>query len=532
MRFSPDDRVVRRYRTLSVLGAVFCVCLGLIVLVGWGLDNEFLKSILPGAGTMKPNTAVCMALLGMSLVLGIGSGRSVWRLPVAVACAIAGIAVASITLLEYLSRADIGIDRLLFPNGQEGAALSSGRMAQATALGFILLGISLVCLHANRAVAAQTIALPAGFLSVVAGIGYMFGARSLYQIGGFAAVAVHTVLGQSVLALAILLSSGDRGLMVRFSNRGPGGAVVRRLLAPTLLLLPLLGLANLAAQKAGRYDLELGTAILALTHILLFAALVLWIGRRVDHQEEERIAGQELLAKRSEQLTRSNSELEQFAYIASHDLQEPLRMIASYLELLERRYKGRLDDDADEFIGFAVDGAKRLQILIHDLLAYSKVGIQAPPPEMVNAEVVLDQAIQDMGISIHESNARVSHGPLPTVTGDRAQLGQVFRNLLGNALKFHSDLVPEVHVSASRDGEAWRFAVRDNGIGIEPQHFERAFRMFQRLHTREEYPGTGIGLAVCKKIVERHGGKMWVESNSGEGSRFFFTLPVAGGNGT
>jgi light-regulated signal transduction histidine kinase (bacteriophytochrome) len=207
-------------------------------------------------------------------------------------------------------------------------------------------------------------------------------------------------------------------------------------------------------------------------------------------------------------------------------------MIASYLELIERRYKGKLDQDADEFIGFAVDGAKRLQTLIQDLLAYSRLTTHAAPAESVDSEAILEEAIQDLGMTVRESGARITHGPLPTVAADRAQLSQVFRNLLGNSLKFHGEAIPEVHVSALREGIEWKFSIRDNGIGMDAQHSERVFRMFQRLHTREEYPGTGIGLAVCKKVVERHGGRIWVDSEPGAGSRFCFTLPLEGGVGT
>ncbi len=404
-------------------------------------------------------------------------------------------------------------------------------MAPATALGFLLLGGSLALLLANRPAVAQIAALPAGFISASAVFGYAFGARPLYDVVGFSSVAIHTAVGQNALFLSVLFARADRGFMRRVSSGGPGGMAARRLLAPALVLFPLLGLLRLAGQKAGLYGLEFGTAILTLSFIVLFGALTLWAGGFVDRQEAARFAGQEKLAKQSDQLARSNAELEQFAYVASHDLQEPLRMIASYLELIERRYKGRLDQDADEFIGYAVDGAKRLQTMIHDLLDYSRVSTRAAPLESVNSEAILEEAIQDLGVSIRESQTRITHGPMPMVLADRAQMGQVFRNLISNALKFKSEAAPQVHVSAVRDASEWRFTVRDNGIGMEAHHSERVFRMFQRLHTREEYPGTGIGLAVCKKIVERHGGRIWVESAPDEGSKFYFTLPVVGGNG-
>ena len=225
-------------------------------------------------------------------------------------------------------------------------------------------------------------------------------------------------------------------------------------------------------------------------------------------------------------LARSNAELEQFAYVASHDLQEPLRMVASYTQLLGRRYRGKLDSDADEFIGFAVDGALRMQELINDLLAYSRVGTRALQVEAIDTGSLVDQVLGDLTAAIGESGATVRHGGLPTVQGDRTQLRQLFQNLIANAIKFRGERPPQVHVSAERNDRAWSFAVRDNGIGIDPDYRERIFVLFQRLHTRAEYPGTGIGLAICRKIVERHGGRIWLESQPGQGTTFWFSLPA------
>jgi signal transduction histidine kinase len=237
------------------------------------------------------------------------------------------------------------------------------------------------------------------------------------------------------------------------------------------------------------------------------------------------------------ELERSNADLQQFAYAASHDLQEPLRMITSYLQLIAQRYRSRLDADADEFITFAVDGAARMQRLIRDLLAYSRVGTRGQPFTPTDCEAVLEQALANLQIAIEESSATVTHDPLPAVLADEGQLVQVFQNLIGNAVKFHGVEPPCVHISVHAHplppvgegrGEGWEFSVRDNGIGIEPKQFERIFTVFQRLHTQTEYPGSGIGLAICKKIVERHGGRIWVESQPGQGSTFYFTLPAAG----
>jgi signal transduction histidine kinase len=230
-------------------------------------------------------------------------------------------------------------------------------------------------------------------------------------------------------------------------------------------------------------------------------------------------------------LRRSNTELEQFAYVASHDLQEPLRMVGSYCQLLARRYGDKLGEDGKEFVGFAVDGAERMQKLINDLLMYSRVGTRGKEPAPVDLEKVIAAVEQNLKIAIGESAGTVTHDPLPTVMGDDVQMIQLLQNLIGNALKFRRDVPPAVHVSAEEDDKTpgrWTISVTDNGIGIEPAYFERIFLIFQRLHERGKYPGTGIGLAVCKKIVERHGGSISVESTPGEGTTFSFTLPKQG----
>ncbi|MBA3460643.1 MAG: PAS domain-containing protein [Deltaproteobacteria bacterium] len=238
----------------------------------------------------------------------------------------------------------------------------------------------------------------------------------------------------------------------------------------------------------------------------------------------ERRRAETELDQRLEELARSNADLEQFAYVASHDLQEPLRMIASYNQLLSRRYKGKLDPEADEFIGFTVEGVTRMQRLINDLLSYSRLGRGTKQHAKVELQEVFAEATANLTNAIETGNASVTHDPLPPVIGDRGQLVQLLQNLIGNAIKFHGDEPPKIHVIAQSDGAAWKLGVRDNGIGIDPQYFERIFVIFQRLHAREDYPGTGIGLAICKKIVERHGGRIWVESAPKAGSTIWFTL--------
>jgi PAS domain S-box-containing protein len=245
----------------------------------------------------------------------------------------------------------------------------------------------------------------------------------------------------------------------------------------------------------------------------------------IDISERNRAV--QSLTEQREELQRSNADLEQFAYVASHDLQEPLRMVATYTELLAERYHGNLDERADKYIGYAVDGAKRMQQLVKELLAYSRVSSQAKPPAAVNTEALVRDILGGLKVAIDESGAEIVCEQLPEVRADQAQLGQVFQNLIGNALKFRAERAPQIHIGGERSNGKCMFRVEDNGIGLDKQYGDRVFQMFQRLHERGRYEGSGIGLAIAKKIVERHGGRIWFESEPGNGATFFFTMPSA-----
>ena len=248
---------------------------------------------------------------------------------------------------------------------------------------------------------------------------------------------------------------------------------------------------------------------------------------KVARDISERKRAEQRLADKVEELARSNRDLEQFAYAASHDLQEPLRMVASYTQLLAERYGGKLDENADKFLGYAREGALRMQVLIRDLLTFSRVVQAGVPRKNVDCDVALEEALQSLTAAIEESGTVVTHTALPNVWADQTQIVQVFQNLIGNAIKFHNGAPPQCAVSAEKSGCNWLFSVSDNGIGIAPEYAENIFVVFQRLHARTEYPGNGIGLAICKKIIEHYGGTIWVESKVGEGSTFKFTLPAA-----
>ncbi|MGD9647427.1 MAG: ATP-binding protein [Pirellulales bacterium] len=287
---------------------------------------------------------------------------------------------------------------------------------------------------------------------------------------------------------------------------------------------------KLAHEHFEPYELNILTKQGAICTVAVNSRLILRQGKAIGVQGiardvTQQHAAQEALGKHAADLARSNSELEQFAYIASHDLQEPLRMVASYCQLLKRRYHNKLDKDADEFIDFAVDGARRMQVLINDLLAYSRVGRAELALSEVDIEAVVDESLLNLQAAVTERGAAVTRDPLPKVIADGRQLMQLFQNLLSNAIKFGAADAPHIHVGATQQGDSWCFSVRDDGIGIAPEHQERVFMIFKRLHGWGQFPGTGIGLAIAKKIVERHGGRIWVESTPGQGSTFYFTIP-------
>ncbi|OGV73184.1 MAG: hypothetical protein A3K19_30145 [Lentisphaerae bacterium RIFOXYB12_FULL_65_16] len=631
----PSEPVAQELRRLPTVAGAAVAATGLLVLAGWSLGIDGLTRILPGAASMKVNTALCLLVAGGALAL---RERRVWRLAGAAAVG----AIGALSLAEYVTVTGFGIDELMFHDPGDAQTIP-GRMAQITAVCFMLTSLSLLLAGARTRAALwtqQAASVAVGILGLMAALGYAYDVRQLYGPAGFSSMALPTAAAFVALASGLLFARSD-GLTEVLMAPGPGGQLVRRLL-PAAIFLPLvLGWLHEAGERIGLFGPSVGACLFALAMMVALAALVWWtaailnradaarreteiqlrnqaelmdharealivrdldgairfwnhgaaalygwpaaeaLGQRIHvllrtsglppdyevrlvqagHWEGEmihttrdgrrvtvetrktalRAADGHMLVlesnrdvterKQAEQdLRRVNENLDQFAYVASHDLQEPLRTLSSFSQLIAKRYQGRLDQDADEFIGFILDAAARMQRLITDLLEYSRAGQKHVARVDVDCDRVVRHVIRSMTAALESAGGMVTHDALPTVRAYESGIAQLFQNLIGNALKFRGAAAPRVRVSARQADGEWIFAVSDNGIGIDPQYHQRIFAVFQRLHPRDKYEGSGVGLSICKRIVENLGGRIWVDSAPDRGATFCFTVPGAAEN--
>ena len=509
--------------------SVALISVGCLVLVGWLLRLEILKSVYPGWIATNPLSALLFVLAGFALVR---AGQRDRKRPDAVVMIIGFIILlgGAAKIAECFFSVDLNLDQIMFPEQISASGpYGTNEIAMNSAVAFLCCGLALLLLdvqtkHGNRP--AQVFIVIAGLIALLALIGYGYRVLPLSSFGSQFPMSFNSAICFELFAVGALSVRPSRGLMMVITSDTTGGSMARRLL-PAAVFIPLvLGALLFSSEKHGIFAMESGISLFAFAIIVLFTAVIWWNAKLLFWAEEERLKAMEKLKRTTIDLERSNTELQQFAYVASHDLTEPLRMVVSYLDLLNIRAKEKLGDEEREFIGFAIDGARRMRVLIEDLLEYARVDTRGRPLEPTDCERVLESVLSNLKVAIDESHTVIEHDPLPTVQGDVVQLTQVFQNLIGNAIKFRGSDGPRIHIGARRKNNEWIFHVKDNGIGIDSRNFERIFVLFQRLHTRQEYPGTGMGLAICKKIIERHGGRIWVESKPGEGTTFFFTIPA------
>jgi signal transduction histidine kinase len=480
---------------------------------------------------LNPAAAVVLVCAGVALCRLVCAQRVNKTDALASILAIVPILAGCTRIAEMIGGPEVErITRLiLFEQVGAAPATFSTQLAPNTAIAFILFGLALLLFrNDSRGFVrfSQALAIFAGLIALLTLVGYTYEIFVGYHHKRPISMSLETAIALGIFSAGFLAARPSRGIMELITSSTTGGAVVRRLLPVAILIPWLLGGVFLFVEEWTLFQAQAAISLFAVSSIVIFSGLIIWHAKMLYRADVERTIAEHRLRDASLNLERSNTELQQFAYVASHDLFEPLRMVTSYVQLLRERNQGKLDKSSEEFIGFAIDGAQRMKALITDLLAYSRLEVRAPAFEAVNIEDVVKAVTSNLKVAIEESCAVIRSGPLPTVMGDRVQLIQVLQNFIGNAIKFRGKNVPVVDVNATREGPDWVFSVKDNGIGIDPKFFERIFVIFQRLHNRTEYTGTGIGLAVCKKIIERSGGRVWVESKPGEGSTFLFTLPA------
>ena len=556
-----NESYLYRLSNISEILSVIIIISGITFLTGWLFNIPLLKSPDPLFSTIKSNVALCFVFIGISLWLLQVKRVNSRNLKIAKILAVIIIIIGLLTLIEHLTSFNFGIDQLLFSELPGALNTSSpNRMAFTAALNLVLVGSAILVIDKNIKIGwhlFQLIIIIEGLTTFLSGLGYLYDASNLYMLYNYTGIAIYASFIFGLIFFAVAFIRPDKGFIGILVNDSPG-SVLGRTIMPIIIVIPIIfGALYIIGLNSGFYDKGLGTALLVFSTIMVITTL-LWISiisinktdlKRRKAEEERQIllertqqfaeeletsneelqATTEELQVSNEELQTKNEELQQFAYIVSHDLQEPLRNISSFTQLLERRYKGQLDPNADEFIDYIVDGSKRMQNLIDDLLGYTKLETNERKFEKTKLEEVVQDVLSNLRILIHENIAEINHDPLPEIMGDKNQLILLFQNLIGNAIKFKKpDETPKIHISAhkGKNDREYIFSVSDNGIGIDPKQSERIFEVFKRLHTRNEYSGTGIGLAICRKIVERHGGRIWVESEQGKGSTFYFTIPV------
>jgi signal transduction histidine kinase len=515
-----DEKIIDRFRLFSRACSVLTGLIGLAAIIGLKYDIIFLKSVFPQYVVMKANAALAFLFTSFSLILKQeNNSTSLFRTVLANGLAFLVFVIGFLTLMEYVLGVDLHIDQLLIKVvPSPGEAVPLGRIAPLTAITFIIVSISLFILNIKHLViVSQICGFIVGLYGITVIIGTTYHTYVGVQIVSYSYASLHAAVNFLLISMAVMFAHPDTGIPGVLTNNTSTAKAMRRI-TPLVIMLPIiLGFLRILGTRAGLFDVESGLSYLISTLITIFLIYMFVSAKWMELLETK-------LRKNIIELEQSNKELEEFAYVSSHDLQEPLRLITNYTMLLERRYKDKLDADANDFIHFAVDGAVRMQNLINDLLDYYRVSSRAKPFQPVDVSICLQKALDNLKSEIEMRHAIITHDVMPTVTADEAQLTTVFRNLIGNAIKFNEN-VPNVRINATEGKDEWIFSVNDNGIGIEQEYRNKVFVIFQRLNPKDKYPGSGIGLPICKKIILRHGGKIWFDSVFGKGSTFYFSIP-------
>lgn len=534
----PVTESINRYSLLaSRYLCVAVIVVGGTVLLGWALDITFLKSMLSEWIPMMPVTAICFIMIGFSLILNPGDSVSKFKKSLSYILASLVIIQALVNLFEVLFSFNTGINTLLFTKElYEEQEPFPGQMAPFTALSFIMAGsaVMLTDFHIKRYYPYQFIIWIVSVISFFALLDYLFWETNLYEIlgiWGFIKMAIYTAVNFLLFSFALLLSRPKLGFMAMVSSDTLGGEFFRRLFPAVVIILVLLNLLTYIGYEAGLYGYEFGVALFLIASLMLLT-IVLWRNLyQLGISDLERKKGSlkltsfaEVLEKQTLLLISSNKELEQFIYVVSHDLQEPLKTIINYSELVQQKYAQVTNKEDRKYLDYLSGATSKMKVLMKNLLEYSFLG-HNKIKEKIDCNLILKKVINELENEIEESKAIIEADDLPVVNGF-PELYQLFKSILANAIKFRkSDIRPLIKIRAVSRDKDWLFSISDNGIGIARKYHEKVFNLFQKLHKPAQYSGTGIGLALCKKIVELHEGKIWVKSESGKGSTFYFTIP-------
>ncbi len=526
-----DGNYFNKYKleSISEYLSILIFIIGFIIIIGWIFNIGVIKSFLPFFKPVSPISAIFFILIGISLILLQNKRINKFNITIARLLSVIIIVISSLIIVEYIFNINMGVNRALINYPLENINIAI--MAFNSALNFLLTSFALFMLdkQVNKdKYPAQYIMLVVAIIILFAISGFIYGASEFYKLHFYTSISFYTTLLFVLVVIAVLFARPNKGLMRILTSEKLGSAFARRIL-PLIIIFPLLfGFLAFLGQKIGLYDTSYAIALMMILTTVFLAFMVWNSMKSINRADAKRRTAEENLKNMVEELKHSNYELQQFAYITSHDLQEPLRTIASFTQLLEHRYKERLDSEADEYIDFIVSAAVRMKDMIQGLLDYSRIDTQKGEIVQVDTEEILKVVLSNLNASIKENKAEITHEPLPTVSADERQLIQLFQNLISNAIKFRKkDKCPSIHITAEKKGNKYVFSVQDNGIGMEIQYSDHIFELFKRLHAIDEYEGTGIGLAVVKRIIDRHGGSIWFESEPGVGSTFYFTIPVS-----
>ncbi|MBI2060255.1 MAG: hypothetical protein HYT87_10840 [Nitrospirae bacterium] len=517
----------RMFLWFSGLTAMVGITAGALALLGWILDSEILKSVVPGFVAMNPMTAVAFGLVGTALLLA-GAESCTGRRRSFVAILAGGTILIAVMKVMNLLGMDFGIDQVLFTDKLAAYTLPN-RMAPNTAMNFLLQGMALLFIDIETRRGrrpAQALPLLSGLVSTLAVVGYAYGVRGMYGITSYIPMALNTAVAFLLLDAGILCARPNRGIMRRISSSSEEGVMARRLLIGSFLVPLLLGRAVRTGARAGWYDWHFGLGLVVVASVIVLGALVWWTAGTVRRLRLEREKVAEDLIRKSRELEAVNAELESFSYSVSHDLQAPLRHVREFVSLLQEALPEESTPDTRRYMRVIAEGADRMKQLIADLLEFSRMGRTEMRRAGVRLDALAREVIGELSAGALNRSIEWKVDAVPMVEADAEMIRVVLTNLLGNAVKFTAAKERAVVELGCRAGQAELvFHVRDNGAGFDMKYADRLFGVFQRLHKVEEFPGLGIGLALVRRIIHRHGGRVWTEGTVGEGATFYFTLP-------